>query len=82
MRLKPVLLSAFVAGTVLGHAVWAHAQSPKSPGGTAVPKTADQAYKNIQVLKDAPSDQLIPAMPIHDGLPGGAMRFLSFGECV
>ena len=35
---------------------------PKSPGGTAVPKTADQAYKNIQVLKDAPSDQLIPAM--------------------
>ena len=39
-----------------------HAQSAKSPGGTAVPKTADQAYKNIQVLKDAPSDQLIPAM--------------------
>ena len=26
------------------------------------PKTADQAYKNIQVLKDTPSDQLIPAM--------------------
>jgi len=62
MRLKPVLLSACVAGTVLGHAVWVHAQSAKSPGGTAVPKTADQAYKNIQVLKDAPSDQLIPAM--------------------
>ena len=62
MRLKPVLLSACVAGTVLGHAVWLHAQLAKSPGGTAVPKTADQAYKNIQVLKDAPSDQLIPAM--------------------
>ena len=62
MRLKPVLLSACVAGTVLGHAVWVHAQLAKSPGGTADPKTADQAYKNIQVLKDAPSDQLIPAM--------------------
>ena len=62
MRLKPVLLSACVAGTVLGHAVWVHAQSAQSPGGTAVPKTADQPYKNIQVLKDAPSDQLIPAM--------------------
>jgi photosynthetic reaction center cytochrome c subunit len=62
MRLKPVLLSACVAGTVLGHAVWANAQSAKSLDGTAVPKTADQVYKNIQVLKDAPSDELIPAM--------------------
>jgi len=62
MRLKPVLLSACVAGTVLGPAVCVHAQSVKSPGGNAVPKTADQAYKNIQVLKDVPSDQLVPAM--------------------
>jgi photosynthetic reaction center cytochrome c subunit len=62
MHLKPVLLSACVAGTVLGHAVWLHAQSANSPGSTAVPKTAEQVYKNIQVLKDAPSDQLIPAM--------------------
>jgi photosynthetic reaction center cytochrome c subunit len=62
MRLKPVLLSTCVAGTVLGHAVGLHAQSAKSPGGTAVPRTADQAYKNIQVLKDTPSDQLMPAM--------------------
>ena len=62
MRLKPVLFSACVAGTVLGHAVWVHAQSVKSPGGNAAPKTAEQAYENIQVLKDVPSDQLVPAM--------------------
>jgi photosynthetic reaction center cytochrome c subunit len=62
MGLKPLLLSACVAGTVLGHAGWVHAQSAKSADATAVRKTADQVYKNIQVLKDAPSDQLIPAM--------------------
>lgn len=29
---------------------------------TSAPKTAGQVYKNIQVLKDAPADQLVPAM--------------------
>jgi photosynthetic reaction center cytochrome c subunit len=62
VRLKPVLLSACVAGTTLGHAVCVHAQSVKSPGDNALPKTADQVYKNIQVLKKVPSDQLVPAM--------------------
>jgi photosynthetic reaction center cytochrome c subunit len=41
--------------------VWAMAQSQ----GTApaeTPKTAEQQYKNIQVLKDIPADQLIPSM--------------------
>jgi len=32
------------------------------PGADAPPKTASQQFKNIQVLKDAPADQLIPAM--------------------
>jgi photosynthetic reaction center cytochrome c subunit len=62
MRLKYVLLAIGVAGGVLGTAVWLEAQSAPSPSRTAVPKTADQVYKNILVLKDAPSDQLIPAM--------------------
>ena len=34
------------------------AQTPQSNG----PKTAVQAFKNIQVLKDIPADQLIPSM--------------------
>jgi hypothetical protein len=34
--------------------------APASPH--AVPKTTEQAYKNIQVLKGVPADQLIPAM--------------------
>jgi photosynthetic reaction center cytochrome c subunit len=62
MRLKHILLGTCVAGVVLGPAAWLEAQSAQSPAGTARPKTADQAYKNIQVLKDVPSDQLIPAM--------------------
>jgi len=32
----------------------------KAPG--PAPKTADETYKNIQVLKDAPAEQLLPAM--------------------
>ncbi|HLW79151.1 MAG TPA: c-type cytochrome [Terriglobia bacterium] len=36
------------------------------PGGTApagqAPKTAGEAFKNIQVLKDVPADQLFPSM--------------------
>src|SRR5258708_17372584 len=31
-------------------------------GAPAAPKTAAQQFKNIQVLKDVPADQLIPAM--------------------
>ncbi|MGO9270210.1 MAG: c-type cytochrome [Terriglobia bacterium] len=39
----------------------ARAQSaPPTPG--AAPKTAAEQYKNIQVLKDIPADQLFPAM--------------------
>jgi photosynthetic reaction center cytochrome c subunit len=35
--------------------------APTSPS-TPSPKTAEQAFKNIQVLKGRPADQLIPAM--------------------
>jgi photosynthetic reaction center cytochrome c subunit len=62
MRLRHVLFGTCVAGAVLGPAAWLEAQSAQSPAGTAVPKTAAQVYKNIQVLKDVSSDQLIPAM--------------------
>ena len=47
-----------VACVVLALLLCAGAQTP--PGSS--PKTAEQVYKNIQVLKGIPADQLIPAM--------------------
>jgi photosynthetic reaction center cytochrome c subunit len=41
--------------------VWAMAQS-QGTVRAETPKTAEQQYKNIQVLKDIPADQLIPSM--------------------
>lgn len=43
-------------------AAWAQSASPRLMKPESDPKTTDQAYKNIQVLKDLPADQLIPAM--------------------
>jgi photosynthetic reaction center cytochrome c subunit len=40
---------------------WLMAQTPSTPPA-GVSKTAEQQYKNIQVLKDIPADQLIPSM--------------------
>jgi photosynthetic reaction center cytochrome c subunit len=61
MRVTPILLVTCVPG-VLGSAAWLWAQSAQSPAGAKVPKTTEQVYKNIQVLKGVPADQLIPAM--------------------
>ena len=57
------LLRIWAAGAVLGcgpGTLWA--ESAQASTGTAAPRTAEQVYKNIQVLKGFPSDQLIPAM--------------------
>ena len=48
--------------TVLLCGVKAIAQSQASGQTADTPKTAEQQFKNIQVLKDIPADQLIPAM--------------------
>lgn len=61
-------LGAGIAGIVLvcGAArLWT--QSSQLPTGTAAtgtaaPKTTEQVYKNIQVMKGVPADELIPAM--------------------
>jgi photosynthetic reaction center cytochrome c subunit len=56
MRVKKILLGTCAAGAVLGYStvrLWAQ---------SAPSKTAEQAYKNIQVLTGVPADQLIPAM--------------------
>jgi len=55
----PVLISAtLVMLAVSCILVAARGQNPPPSG----PKTAAQEFKNIKVLKDVPSDQLIPAM--------------------
>jgi hypothetical protein len=62
MRLK-ILLGTSLAGAVLGSgavALWAQSGQPST--GTPAPKTTEQVYKNVQVLKGVPADQLIPAM--------------------
>jgi hypothetical protein len=53
-------LAAAVLGVVLAGAASASAQSD-APSGTT-PQTAEQAYKNIQVLKGVPADEVLPAM--------------------
>jgi photosynthetic reaction center cytochrome c subunit len=64
-RSRKIILA--VAGLMLTLALTfagAHAQSAATPQAGAAVKTAgqDPQFKNIQVLKDLPSDQLIPAM--------------------
>jgi len=56
-----VLLGAAFMVFGFGAAV-VSAQSPRSPEPASGPRTTEQAYKNIQVLKGRPGDQLIPAM--------------------
>jgi photosynthetic reaction center cytochrome c subunit len=58
-------LTAVAAGlAAAGLAAFAQVgPSPSSPqGAQAVPKTAGETYKNVQVLKDIPADQLVPTM--------------------
>jgi hypothetical protein len=50
-----------ICGLALG-ASQEHAQTPTTPPAGAAPKTAEQAFKNIQVLKGTPADELQPAM--------------------
>jgi photosynthetic reaction center cytochrome c subunit len=62
MRVK-ILLGTCVAGAALGTgAIALRAQSAPPSTSTAAPKTTEQVYKNIQVLKGVPAEQLIPAM--------------------
>ena len=63
MRVTKILLGTFLAGVVFAVGVAGLcAQSRKPSTGGRAPKTAEQVYKNIQVLKGVPADQLIPAM--------------------
>jgi hypothetical protein len=57
-----MLLTRYVAVTVLALSAICGAQSAEPSTTTPSPKTTEQVYKNIQVLKGVPADQLIPAM--------------------
>ena len=60
MRLACQTLSRVIACVSLSLAASVSAQTATPPRATAKP--AEQAYKNIQVLKGIPSDELIPSM--------------------
>jgi hypothetical protein len=63
MRPKEMLASTCVAGVVFfSGAARQWSQSAQRSTGTAAPATTEHVYKNIQVLKGVPADQLIPAM--------------------
>jgi len=59
------LLAAFTAAILAARAQNLQpgaAETGTAQAGAAASKTASQQYKNIQVLKEIPADQLIPAM--------------------
>jgi len=56
---------AAAAGCILASAIFAGAQQQQLAG-----KTAGEAFKNIQVLKDMPAEQVVPAMRVMAGSLG------------
>ncbi|HJX85298.1 MAG TPA: c-type cytochrome [Candidatus Angelobacter sp.] len=59
-RITAVLSGAVLTGTVVFAVSGIPAQSGAQAAGE--PKTAEQAFKNIQILKGIPADQLLPTM--------------------
>jgi photosynthetic reaction center cytochrome c subunit len=57
-----VLLGTTLAMVFVFAAAARNPQSPRSAEPASGPRTTEQAYKNIQVLKGRPADELIPAM--------------------
>ncbi len=56
---------AAAAGSILAAAIFAGAQQQQLAG-----KTAEQAFKNIQVLKEIPAEQVVPTMRVMAGSLG------------
>lgn len=58
-----IAAASLAAGACLGGAsAISRAQAPVAKPASGAPKTAEQQFKNIQVLKNIPADQLIPSM--------------------
>src|SRR6267143_2879070 len=62
MGVNRMLLTRYVAVSVLALSAICWAQSTQPSTTIPSPKTTEQVYKNIQVLKGVSADQLIPAM--------------------
>jgi len=81
MRLDSTSLKkvGIAAALILGSVSLAAAQGP-NPADLAG-KTAEQAFKNIQVLKGIPADQVFPTMRfIRDSLGGVSCQFCHAGD--
>lgn len=66
---------ASVFALAIGGALAQSGAAQSAPAGPA-PKMAEEVYKNIQVLKGVPADQLIPTMQFITaslGTPGSAL---------
>jgi outer membrane lipoprotein-sorting protein len=60
---KPLFVSSTLIVAFAAALLVSRAQNPPQAGApSAAPKTASQQFKNIQVLKDVPADQVVPAM--------------------
>src|SRR6201993_1173623 len=60
---KPLFVCCALIATFAAAVLVSRAQNPpQASAPPAAAKTASQQFKNIQVLKDVPADQLIPAM--------------------
>ncbi|HXW17758.1 MAG TPA: c-type cytochrome [Candidatus Acidoferrales bacterium] len=59
-RISFLLLAAALALSIAG--TRGRAAAPQANPAAQTSKTAEQAFKNIQVLKDVPADQILPAM--------------------
>jgi len=68
MNSRFVLLG--MAGTACALALALAVASPAAPQQPATAKTAEQVYKNIQVLQGVPADQVIPTMRVFAGSLG------------
>ena len=56
------LFVAFAAALLAARAQNPQQAAPSGAPTSGTPKTASQQFKNIQILKDVPADQVIPAM--------------------
>ena len=72
-----VLAFMFAGAMIAANARPAQSQ----PASTAAVPTAAQKYKNIQVLKDIPADQLIPTMQFISSALGVECDFLPRRQC-
>jgi hypothetical protein len=63
-RIRLWIAASFLltASMLSGWIEFSHAQQPPSSPSAGPSQTAEQRFKNLQVLKNIPADQLIPSM--------------------